>query len=170
MSSSTTFTAPEVIDEAGLVSKMLTLNESRKTETDRAKSQHTLEGVHDPNGINIHEYTLEEPKTDTVKGPNSVDSKGLNCQDCKTRVHMNKQSPDLAEDVADGDFDDLVVQVPQVQDPTKCKLLQAGEKQPENDVSGRVSESRKCFQLWTPFRDTSSEHSTLEIWHPKHSH
>ena len=41
-------------------------------------------------------------------------------------------------------------------------MLQADEKQLENDVSGRVSESRKCFQLGTQFRDTSSEHSTPE--------
>ena len=39
-------------------------------------------------------------------------------------------------------------------------MLQDDEKQPENDVSGRVSESRKCFQLVTQFRDTSREHST----------
>ena len=30
----------------------------------------------------------------------------------------------------------------------------------ENDTAGRVSESQKCFQLGTQFRDTSSEHST----------
>ena len=41
-------------------------------------------------------------------------------------------------------------------------MLQADEKQPENNVSGRVSESRKCFQLGTQFRDTSSEHRTPE--------
>ena len=84
-------------------------------ETDRAKLQDTLEGMYDQKGINIHEDTLEKPKTDTAKGPNSIDSKGLNYQDCKTRVHINKQSPDIAEDVADGvhvdkgDFDNLVV-------------------------------------------------------------
>ena len=39
-------------------------------------------------------------------------------------------------------------------------MLQADEKQPENDVSGGVSESRKCFQLGAQFRDTSREHST----------
>ena len=39
-------------------------------------------------------------------------------------------------------------------------MLQTDEKQPENDVSGRVSESQKCFQLGTQFRDTSREHST----------
>ena len=33
-------------------------------------------------------------------------------------------------------------------------ILQAGEKQPENDVSGRVSESRKCFSIG----DTVSGH------------
>ena len=115
------FTSPEVIGEAGFVSTRLTLDESKNMETDRAKFQDTIEGMHDPKGINIHEDTLEEPKTDTTKGPNSVDSKELNCQDCKTRVHINKQSPDIAEDVADGvhvdkgDFDDLVVQVPQAQ-------------------------------------------------------
>ena len=83
-------------------------------------------------------------------------------------------------------IDDLVVQVPQTQIVEKtveipqlqtvekiageetsslrqsAAMLQAHEKQPENDVSGRVSESRKCFQLGTLFRDTSSEHSTHE--------
>ena len=119
-SSSTMFTSPQVIDEAGLVSMRLTLDESKNMETDRAKSQDTSDAMYDPKGINIHEDTLEEPKTDTAKGPNSVDSKGLNCQDCKTRVHINKQSPDIAEDVADGvhvnkgDLDDISA-VPQRQ-------------------------------------------------------
>ena len=47
--------------------------------------------------MNIHEDTLEEPRTDTTKGPNNVDSKGLNCQDCNKRMYINKQSPDLTE-------------------------------------------------------------------------
>ena len=93
-------------------------------ETDRTKLQDTLEGMHDLDGISINEDTLEELKTshfetkdtvndqviidktnchtDVAKSPNSVDSKGLNCHDCKTRVHINKQSPDITEDVADG--------------------------------------------------------------------
>ena len=190
MSSSTMFTSPGMIDEAGFVSMMLTLDESRNMETDRAKLRDTLEGMHDPNGINIHEDTLEEPKTDTTKGPNNVDSKGLNCQNCNKRTYINKQNPDLTEDATDGvhvnkgDFYDLVVQVPQVRVVEKtveipqmqfvekiageetsslrqsASMLQADEKQLENDVSGRVSESRKCFQLGTQFRDTSREHST----------
>ena len=51
--------------------------------------------------------------TDVAKGPNIVDSKGVNCHDYKTRVHINKQSPDITEDVAngvrvdEGDLDDL---------------------------------------------------------------
>ena len=65
-SSSTMFTSPEVIDEAGSVSMRLTLDESKNMETDRAKSQDTLEGMYDPKGINIHQDTLEEPKTDTA--------------------------------------------------------------------------------------------------------
>ena len=139
----------------------------------------TLEGMHDQKGINIHEDTLEEPKTDTTKGPNNVDSKGLNCQNCKKRTYINKQSPNLTEDATDavyvnkGDLDDLVVQVPQVQGVQQSAgMLQADEKQPENDVSGRVSESRKCFQLETQFRDTSREHSTpvqdTQSTHTKH--
>ena len=32
----------------------------------------------------------------------------------------------------------------------------------ENVTTDRVSESQKCFQLGTQFRDTSSEHSTHE--------
>ena len=91
-------------------------------------------------------------------------------EDVADGVHVDK-----------GDFDDLVAKVPQTQIVEKtveipqmqtvekiagketfessticwvcCRLV---EKQPENDVSGRVSESRKCFQLGTQFRDTSS--------------
>ena len=98
--------------------------------------------MYDLDGISIHEDTLEELKTshlktkfnvneqviidktnchtDVAKGPNSVDSKGLNCHDCKNRVHINKQSPDITEDVADGvrvdkgDLDDISA-VPQRQ-------------------------------------------------------
>ena len=107
-------------------------------------------------------------------------------------MHINKQSPDITEDVTDdvhvdkGDFDDLVVQVPQAQIVEKIAgeetsslrqsagMLQADEKQLENDVSGRVSESRKCFQLETQFRDTSREHSTpvhgTQSIHIEHNH
>ena len=44
MSSSTMFTSPGVIDEARFVSMILTLDESKNMETDRAKSRDTLEG------------------------------------------------------------------------------------------------------------------------------
>ena len=57
VSSSTMFTSPEVIDEAGLVSVRLTLEESKNMETDRTKLQDTLEGMYDPDGISIHEDT-----------------------------------------------------------------------------------------------------------------
>ena len=205
MSISTMFPSLGVIDDAGFVSMILTLDESKNTETDRAKSRDTLEGMHDQKGINIQEDTWEEPKTDTTKGPNSVDSRELNSQEYKMRVHINKQSPDNTEYVADGmhvdkgDFDDSVVQVPQVHIVEKtveipqlqtvekiageealslrqsAGMLQADEEeQLENDVSGRVSESRKSFHLGTQFRDTSSEHSTPEhgtqSTHNEHHH
>ena len=166
MSSSTMFTSPGEIDEAGFVDMMSTLSESKNTETDRAKLQDTLKGVHDQKGINIHEDTSEKPETDTIKGPNSVDSKnkGLNYQNCEEKTCINKQSPNLMEDATDeiyADKGDLAVQVPQVQGAQQSAcMLQDDEKQPENDVSGRVSESRRCFQLGTQFRDTSREHST----------
>ena len=141
------------------------------------------ESVHafEAKGINIHEDTLEEPKIDTTKGPNNVDSKGLNCQNCKKGTYINKQSLDLTEDATDGvhvnkgDFDDHVVQVPQVQGVRQSAgMLQTDEKQLESDVSGRVSESRKCFQLGTQFRDTSREHSTpfhdTQSTHIEHHH
>ena len=37
-------------------------------------------------------------------------------------------------------------------------MLQAREKLPENDVSGRVSESCEHFQFGAQFRDTADEH------------
>ena len=37
-------------------------------------------------------------------------------------------------------------------------MLQAREKQPENDVSGGVSESCEQFQFGAQFRDTADEH------------
>ena len=99
------------IDEAGLVSLRLTLEESTNMETDRTSLQDTLEGMNDLDGIDINEDTLEELKTshlntkdtvndlviidktnchtDVAKGLDSVDSKGLNCHECKTRVHIN---------------------------------------------------------------------------------
>ena len=128
-------TSPEVIDEAGLVSLRLPLEESTNMETDRTTLQDTLEGMYDLDCIDINEDTYEELETshlktkdtvndqviidkmnchtDVAKGPNSVDSKGLSCNDCKTRVHNNKQNPDIADDVADGvrvgkdDLDDI---------------------------------------------------------------
>ena len=50
MSSSTMFPSPGRSMEAGFVSMMLTLDESRNTETDRAKLRDTLEGMLDPKG------------------------------------------------------------------------------------------------------------------------
>ena len=82
----------------------------------------------------------------------------------------------------DKGIDDLVVQVPQTQIVEKtveipqlqtvekiagtetsslrqsAGILQAHEKQPENDVSGRVSESCEHFQFGTQFRDAADEH------------
>ena len=50
MSNSTMFTSPGEIDEAGFVDIMSTLNESKNTETDRAKLRD------DQKGFNIHEH------------------------------------------------------------------------------------------------------------------
>ena len=180
MSSSTMFTSPGEIDEAGFVDMMPTLNESKNTETDRAKLRNTLEGMHDQKGINIHEDTSEEPETDTIKGQNNVDnkSKGLNYKNCEEKTYINKQSPSLMEDSTDEIYankGDLVVQVPQVQGIRQSEgMLQDNEKQLENDVSGRVSESQRCFQLGTQFRDTSRNHNTsdqdTQSTHVEHHH
>ena len=146
--------------------------------------------MHDAKGINIYEDTLEESKTDTTKGPNNVDSKGLNCQIARrgctstSRALTSRKTPQMGYTSTRVTFDDLVVLVPQVQIVEKtvkipqmqtvekvagqetsnlrqsAGMLQADEKQLANDVSGRVSESRKCFQLGTQFRDTSREYST----------
>ena len=190
MSSSTMFTSPGVIDEAGFVSTKLTLDETKNMETDCTKLQDTLEG------INIHEDTLGELKTETIKSPSSIDNKGLNCQDCEVKIHINKQSPDTMGNPSDGvciyrgDIDDPAVQtvektveIPRMQTAEKIAreetsslrrsagMMQSDEKQPENDVSGRVSESRKCFQLGTEFRDTSRDHSTSDHdTHVEHHH
>ena len=243
-------TSLEAIDEAGSVSLRLTLEESTNMETDRTTLQNTLAGMYDLDGIDINEDTLEELETshtktkdivndqviidkmncyaDVAKDPNSVDSKGSNCHDCKARVHINKQNLDIADDVADDvrvgkdDVDDvsvvpqrqisvvqtvqeisqlqcidkvigdLVVQVPRMQVVEKTVDIpqlqtvektaeaetsnfqqfegtpQAREKQLENDVTGRVSESCKHFQLGAQFRDTADEHGNTHE-HSMHS-
>ena len=66
------FISPEVIDEAGLVSVRLTLEESTNMETDRTKLQDTLEGMYDLDGISINEDTLEELKTSHLKTKDTV--------------------------------------------------------------------------------------------------
>ena len=100
--------------------------------------------------------------TDVAKGPISVDSKGLNCHDCKTRVHINKQNPDIADDVADGvrvskdDLDDISV-VPQreismiqvVQDISQLQCIDKTVEIPqlqtvENRWSGDFESSTIC--------------------------
>ena len=88
---------------------------------------------------------------------------------------------------------DLVVQVPQTQVVEKtveiphlqtvekiagtetsslrqsAGMLQAREKQPENDVSGRVSESCEHFQFGAQFRDTADKHGNAHE-HSMHTH
>ena len=51
-----------VIDEAGLVSVRLTLDESTNMGTDRTQMMDTLEDMYDPDDIIIHENTSEEFK------------------------------------------------------------------------------------------------------------
>ena len=67
------FTSPEVIDEAGLVSLRLTLEESTNMKTDRTKLQDTLDGMCDLDGISINEDTLEELKTSHLKTKDTVE-------------------------------------------------------------------------------------------------
>ena len=123
--------------------------------------------------------------TDVADDPNSVDSKELNCHDCEVRIRINKQNSDIAGDVhiGKGDPDDMCA-MNEVQTKllhaVQCHeaetldlrqfegMLQAREKQLENDVTGRVSESRKHCQLGTQFRDTASEHGNTHE-HSMHS-
>ena len=145
-----------MIDEAGRVSLKLTLEASANTETDRTTLQDTLYGMYDLDGNN----TLEEQKTfyhelkDIVNDQddtNSVDSKELNCHDYEVRIRINKQNSDIAGDVhiGKGDPDDMCAM-----NEVQTKLLHTMQC----NVTGRVPESRKHFQLETKFRDTASEH------------
>ena len=114
---------------------------------------------------------------------NSVGSKELNYHDCEVRIRFNRQNPDIASDVGKGDPDDVCAMT-EVQTKllhaVQCHeaetsdlrqfegMLQTREKQLENDVAGRVRESRKHFQLGTQFLDTASEHGNTHE-HSMHS-
>ena len=123
--------------------------------------------------------------TDIADDPNSVDSKELNCRDCEVRIRINKQNSNIAGDVhiGKGDPDDMCA-MNEVQTKllhtVQCHeaetsdlrqfegMLQAREKQFENDMTGKVSESRKHFQLVTQYRVTASEHGNTHE-HSMHS-
>ena len=165
MSSSTMFTSPEVIDEAEL----------KNVEMNRTAMQDTLVCKYKLNGIN----TLEEMNVNDqmITDKQSPDIAG--------EVHINKVDLDNSAGdqiiMSEHASDEIGGAVPLIHLMTQMDTLHAvqgyvaatldprqfeGMPQAcvklENDTTGRVSESQKCFQLGTQFRDTSSKHSTHE--------
>ena len=99
--------------------------------------------------------------TDVTNNLNRVDSKELNYHGCEVRIRINRQNPDIASDVHVGkdDLDDTcavtdvqskLLHVVQCHEAETSDLrqfevmLQAREKQVENDVAGSVLDIFNC--------------------------
>ena len=161
MSSSTMFTSPEVIDEAEL----------KNVETNRTAMQETLVGKYHLDGINTLEETNVNDRMNTDKqNPDIAGEIHINKSDLDDRtgdqVIMSEYASDEIEDAVPHVHSmtqrDTLHAVAATLDPQKFEGMPQAHAKLENDITGRVSESQKCFQLGTQFRDTSCEHSTHE--------
>ena len=155
MSSSTMFTSPA---------------ELKKVETNRTAVQDTLVGKYQLDGVS----TLEEMNVN-----DQVNTDKHN-PDIASEIHIKSDLDDRAGDqiiLSEYASDEIEDAVPLVHlmtersalhtvtatlDPQQFEGMPQAYVKLENDDTGGVSESQKCFQLGTQFRDTSSEHSTHE--------
>ena len=127
--------------------------------------------------LEIVKKTIEIPEIRTVRGTqtseslSSVDSKGLNYQDCEVLFHVNKQSPDTAVHV---DRDDLrdeiddhsimfghVVSAGRVHvgkdDPDDGTEAQQAQKQQQHKHSNQLQSTRQAMQQRAGEREKERE-------------
>ena len=140
-------------------------------ETNRTAMQDTLVGKHKLDGINaLEEMNVNDQMNIYKQSPDVADE-----------IHINKGDHDdsIGDQIIMSEYmsDEIEDAMPLVQlmrqagslhavaatlDPQQFEGMPQADVELGNDTPGRVSESRKCFQLETQFRDTSSEHSTHE--------
>ena len=177
MSNSTMFTSPEVIDDAELKN----VETNRTTMQDTSVGKYNLDGINTREEMNVNDQMITDKQSPDIAGD----------------VHGNKDDLDnsAGDQIIMSEYasDALGGAVPLIHLTTQMDMLHAvqghvaatldprqfeGMPQAcvklENDMTGRVSESQKRFQLGTQFRDTSSEHSThehdVQSTHIEHHH
>ena len=161
MSSSTMFTSPEVIDEAEL----------KNVEANRTAMQDTLVGKYQLDGVNtLEEMNVNDQMNTDKQNPDIAGEIHINKSDLDDRagdqVIMSEYASDEIQDavplVHSMTRKDTLHTVVATLDPQQFEGMPQAHVKLENDNTGGVSESQKCFQLGTQFQDTSSEHSTHE--------
>ena len=161
MSSTTMFTSPEVIDEAEL----------KNVEANRTAMQATLVGKYQLDGVNtLEEMNVNDQMNIDKQNPDIAGEIHINKSDLDDRagdqVIMSEHASDEIEDAVPFVHlmtgRDTLHTVAATLDPQQFEGMPPAYVKLENVNAGGVSESQKCFQLGTQFRDTSSEHSTHE--------
>ena len=147
------FTSPEMIDEA----------EVKNVEANRTAMQDTLVGKYQLDGVNTKEEMNVNDQMNTDK--QNLDIAGV--------IHINKCVLDdragdqvIMSEYASDEIEDAVPLVHSMTgrdtlhtvaatlDPQQFEGMPQAYVKLENDNTGGVSESQKCFQLETQFRDT----------------
>ena len=161
MSSSTMFTSPEVIDEAEL----------ENVEANRTAMQDTLVGKYQLDGVNtLEEMNVNDQMNTDKQNPDIAGETHINKSDLDDRagdqVIMSEYASDEIEDAVPlvhlMTGRNTLHTVAATLDPQQFEGMPQAYVKHENDNTGGVSESQKCFQLGTQCRDSSSEHSTHE--------
>ena len=143
----------------------------KHVETNRTAMQDTSVGKYQLDGINTLEETNVNDQMNTNKqNPDIAGEIHINKSDLDDwagdQVIMSEYASDEIEDgvplVHSMTQRDTLHAVAATLDPQQFEGMPQACVKLENATTDGVSESQKCFQLGTQFRDTSSEHSTHE--------
>ena len=156
MSSSAMFTSPEVIHEAEL----------KNVETNRTAMQDTLlVRTNSLEKMNVNDQMNTDKQNPDIAGEIHINKSDLDDR-AGDQIIMSEYASDEIEDAVPlvhlMTGRDTLRTVAATLDPQLFEGMLQAYVNLENDNTGGVSESPKCFQLGTQCRDTSSEHSTHE--------
>ena len=123
------------------------------------------DGINTLEETNVNDQMNTDKQNPDIAGEIHIDKSDLDDRTRDQFIISEYASDEIEDDVPlvhSMTQRDTLHAVAAILDPQQFEgMLQACVKL-ENDNTGRVSESQKCFQLGTQFRDTSSEHSTHE--------